>query len=86
MSSLLNKLQKDGSQLSGLDGKNSPIYDGKSQYQRDLAISQLDLDGKKPLEYNRQTIQIAGLTKSQLDLEGKTPEKYRNPETGVTYP
>ena len=89
MSSLLNKLQKDGSQLSLLDGKTSPVYNGRSQYQKDLETSQLDLDGKKPLEYNRQTIQIANLTKPKttkdLDLNGRTPEKYKNPETGATY-
>jgi len=73
---LLDKLQTGGSALTGLDGKSPKKYDGASQYQKDLATSQLDLDGKKPLEYNRQTVQIAGLAKSQLDLDGRTPDKY----------
>jgi hypothetical protein len=33
MSGILDKLQKDGSQLTGLDGKNAPIYTGESNYQ-----------------------------------------------------
>lgn len=74
MSTLLNLLNK-GSQLTQWDGKTPKSYDGASQYEIDLAKSQLDLDGKKPLQYDRQTIQIAGLEKSQLDLNGN-PIKY----------
>lgn len=73
---LLDKLTTAGSLLTNLDGKNSPKYDGISQYPEGLQKSQLDLDGKKPLEYDKKTVQIAGLTQSQLDLDGKTPSKY----------
>jgi hypothetical protein len=73
---ILDKLQTEGSLLTGLDGKTPTKYDGVSRYEQGLAESQLDLNGKKPLEYDRQTKQIAGLTKSQLDLEGKTPTQY----------
>ena len=40
---LLDKLQTQGSVLTDLDGKTPVKYDGVSQYQKDLAISQLDL-------------------------------------------
>ena len=52
---LLDKLQTAGSNLSAYDGKNPTQYDGVSQYQEDLAKSQLDLDGKQPLVYDRQS-------------------------------
>ena len=77
MSSLLNKLQTDGSQLTGLDGKSSPLYDRQSQYLEGLATSQLDLDGKKPLAYDGQSQYVKGLEESQLDLNGRTPAKYQ---------
>jgi hypothetical protein len=76
MSSLLNKLQKDGSQLTGLDGKSSPLYDGQSQYIKGLEESQLDLNGKKPLAYDRVSQYQLSLNRSLLDLDGKTPAKY----------
>ena len=40
---LLDKLQTAGSNLTNLDGKTPTKYDGASQYQKDLATSQLDL-------------------------------------------
>jgi hypothetical protein len=73
---LLDKLTKDGSLLTALDGKKPLEYDKVSNYPEQLSKSQLDLDGKKPLEYDKQTVQIASLTKSQLDLDGKNPNKY----------
>lgn len=76
MSSLLDKLQKDGSQLSGLDGKTAPIYSGESQYQKDLATSQLDLDGKTPLAYTGVSKYQESLDKSQLDV-GVVKAKYQ---------
>jgi hypothetical protein len=51
MSAILNKLQKDGSQLTGLDGKSSPLYDRQSQYLEGLETSQLDLNGRTPAKY-----------------------------------
>lgn len=77
MSAILNKLQKEGSTLTGLDGKNAPLYNGQTQYPKGLATSQLDLDGKKPLAYDGQSQYIKGLEESQLDLNGKTPAKYQ---------
>ena len=73
---LLDKLTKDGSLLTAMDGKKPLEYDKVSKYPEDLKKSQLDLDGKKPLEYDRQTVQIASLPYSQLDLDGKNPNKY----------
>jgi hypothetical protein len=72
---LLDLLNK-GSQLTQWDGKTPTSYDGASQYQQDLAVSQLDLDGKTPLAYDRLTQYQKGLAASQLDLDGKTPEQY----------
>ena len=69
---LLNK----GSQLTQWDGKTPKSFDGATQYQKDLAASQLDLDGKTPLAYDRLTQYQKSLAASQLDLDGKTPEKY----------
>lgn len=76
MSALLNKLQKDGSQLTGLDGKNSPLYNGQTQYPKGLATSQLDLDGKTPLAYDGQSQYQRGLEESQLDV-GNIRAKYQ---------
>jgi len=76
MSAILNKLQKDGSQLTGLDGKNAPLYNGQTQYPKGLATSQLDLDGKKPLVYDGQSQYIKGLEESQLDV-GNIKAKYQ---------
>jgi hypothetical protein len=81
MSALLNKLQKDGSQLTGLDGKNSPLYDGQSQYQKGLEESQLDVGNIKAKYQFLGAIRSAifvkkGLATSQLDLDGRTPSKY----------
>ena len=73
---LLDKLTKDGSLLTAMDGKKPLEYDKVSNYPEQLKKSQLDLDGKKPLEYDRQTVQIASLPYSQLDLDGKNPNKY----------
>lgn len=47
---LLDKLYQ-GSQLTDLDGATPKKFTGASQYQKDLAISQLDLDGKTPVKY-----------------------------------
>ena len=48
---LLDKLTKDGSLLTALDGKKPLEYDRLTQYQKGLATSQLDLDGKTPSKY-----------------------------------
>ena len=73
---LLDKLTKAGSVLTDFDGKNPSKYAGTSNYQKDLATSQLDLDGKTPTKYNGVSNYQKGLATSQLDLEGKTPIKY----------
>ena len=73
---LLDKLQTQGSVLTDLDGKTPIKYDGTSQYQKDLAISQLDLDGKTPIKYDGTSQYEKVLASSQLDLDGKTPIKY----------
>ena len=73
---LLDKLTKDGSLLTALDGKNPLEYDKVSNYPEGLKKSQLDLDGKKPLEYDKVSNYPEQLTKSQLDLDGKNPNKY----------
>ena len=73
---LLNKLTKDGSLLTAMDGKKPLEYDKVSNYPEDLKKSQLDLDGKKPLEYDKVSNYPEQLTKSQLDLNGKNPNKY----------
>jgi hypothetical protein len=73
---LLDKLTKAGSSLTGLDGKTPVKYDGASNYQKDLATSQLDLEGKTPTKYNGVSNYQKSLATSQLDLEGKTPNKY----------
>lgn len=72
---LLDLLNK-GSQLTQWDGKSPKAYDGASQYQQDLTVSQLDLDGKTPLAYDQLTQYQKSLAASQLDLDGKTPEQY----------
>ena len=51
MATSLLDLLNQGSQLTQYDGKTPPKYQGISQYQRDLAVSQLDLDGKTPPKY-----------------------------------
>jgi len=71
---LLDKLQTAGSNFSAYDGKNPTKYDGVSQYQEDLAKSQLDLDGKQPLVYDRQSNYETDLAISQLDLNGLAPK------------
>ena len=73
---LLDKLTKDGSLLTALDGKKPLEYDKVSNYPEGLKKSQLDLDGKKPLEYDKISNYPEQLTKSQLDLDGKNPNKY----------
>jgi hypothetical protein len=73
---LLDKLTKDGSLLTALDGKKPLEYDKVSNYPEGLKKSQLDLDGKKPLEYDKVSNYPEQLTKSQLDLDGKNPNKY----------
>ena len=73
---LLDKLTKDGSLLTALDGKKPLEYDKVSNYLEGLKKSQLDLDGKKPLEYDKVSNYPEQLTKSQLDLDGKNPSKY----------
>lgn len=69
-------LLKKGSQLTQWDGSNPKTFDGATQYQKDLATSQLDLDGKTPVAYDRLTQYQKSLAVSQLDLDGKTPPKY----------
>ena len=49
---LLDKLTTKGSVLTDLDGKTPLKYDGASNYQKDLATSQLDLNGKTPAKYS----------------------------------
>ena len=73
---LLDKLTKDGSLLTALDGKKPLEYDKVSNYPEGLKKSQLDLDGKKPLEYDKVSNYPEQLTQSQLDLDGKNPNKY----------
>ena len=73
---LLDKLTKDGSLLTAMDGKKPLEYDKVSNYPEGLKKSQLDLDGKKPLEYDKVSNYPEQLTKSQLDLDGKNPNKY----------
>ena len=73
---LLDKLTKDGSLLTSLDGKKPLEYDKVSNYPEGLKKSQLDLDGKKPLEYDKVSNYQEQLTKSQLDLDGKNPNIY----------
>ena len=73
---LLDKLTKAGSVLTDLDGKTPKSYDGISNYEKDLATSQLDLDGKAPLQYDGISNYEKDLAISQLDLNGKTPVKY----------
>jgi len=73
---LLDKLTKDGSLLTAMDGKKPLEYDKESNYPEQLTKSQLDLDGKKPLEYDKVSNYPEQLKKSQLDLDGKNPNKY----------
>jgi hypothetical protein len=75
---LLDKLTKDGSTLSGLDGITPPSYDGASQYELGLRTSQLDLDGKDPAKYDQLTAYQKGLALSRLDLDGLDPLPYLN--------
>jgi hypothetical protein len=71
---LLDKLQTQGSVLTDLDGKTPVKYDGASQYQKDLATSQLDLGGKTPVKYDGASQYQKDLATSQLDLVN--PTKY----------
>ena len=73
---LLDKLTTKGSVLTDLDGKTPLKYDGISNYEKDLAASQLDLNGKQPLKYDGISNYEKDLAASQLDLNGKTPAKY----------
>jgi hypothetical protein len=73
---LLDKLTTAGSVLTDLDGKTPVKYDGVSNYEKDLATSQLDLGGKTPLKYDGVSNYEKVLATSQLDLNGKTPVKY----------
>jgi hypothetical protein len=75
---LLDKLTKDGSTLSQFDGAQPPVYNGVSQYQEDLRVSQLDLDGKEPAKYDRASAYQKSLAFSQLDLDGLNPLPYLN--------
>ena len=75
---LLDKLTKDGSILSGLDGGAPSPYDGASQYEQGLKTSQLDLDGKDPAKYDQATAYQKGLALSKLDLDGLDPLPYLN--------
>ena len=62
---LLDKLTKDGSLLTAMDGKKPLEYDKESNYPEQLTKSQLDLDGKKPLEYDKVSNYPEQLKKSQ---------------------
>jgi hypothetical protein len=73
---LLDKLTTAGSVLTDLDGKTPKTYNGVSNYEKDLATSQLDLGGKQPLKYDGVSNYEKVLATSQLDLNGKTPAKY----------
>jgi hypothetical protein len=75
---LLDKLTKDGSTLSQFDGAQPPSYNGASQYQQDLRVSQLDLDGKEPAKYDQVSAYQKSLAVSQLDLDGVNPLPYLN--------
>ena len=48
---LLDKLTKDGSLLTAMDGKKPLEYDKVSNYPEQLTKSQLDLNGKNPNKY-----------------------------------
>ena len=48
---LLDKLTKDGSLLTALDGKKPLEYDKQTVQIASLTKSQLDLDGKNPNKY-----------------------------------
>jgi len=80
MSNLLDKLTKEGSLLSGLDGKKPLEYDGQTDQISSLKQSTLDLDGKTPLTYSGQTKLITLLSdpKVVLDLNGKKPITYKD--------
>jgi hypothetical protein len=75
---LLDKLTKDGSTLSQFDGAQPPSYNGASQYQQDLRVSQLDLDGREPAKYDQVSAYQKSLAVSQLDLDGVNPLPYLN--------
>ena len=74
----LKDLLIKGSQLTQWDGKTPKSYDGASQYQQDLRVSQLDLDGKDPAKYDQATAYQKGLALSKLDLDGLDPLPYLN--------
>ena len=71
---LLDKLTTAGSVLTDLDGKTPKAYDGISNYEKDLATSQLDLGGKQPLKYDGVSNYEKVLVTSQLDLNGLAPK------------
>ena len=48
---LLDKLTKDGSLLTAMDGKKPLEYDRQTVQIASLPYSQLDLDGKNPNKY-----------------------------------
>jgi hypothetical protein len=75
---LLDKLIKDGSSLSDLDGGTPSSYDGASNYKQDLKVSQLDLDGKEPAKYDQLSAYKKDLAISKLDLDGGDPLPYLN--------
>jgi hypothetical protein len=71
---LLDKLKTGGSNLSAYDGNQPLKYDQKSNYQADLAKSNLDLDGKQPKVYDKKSNYANDLAVSQLDLNGLKPK------------
>lgn len=74
---LLDLLNSRGSQLSDFDGKNPKPYDGASNYEQDLNLSQLDLDGKNPKKYDQTTSNLAPKVGSSVyDLPFQNPKIY----------
>jgi hypothetical protein len=69
-------LLNNGSQLTAYDGRTPASYDGASQFQKGLEVSQLDLNGRRPISFDGATQYERGLAVSQLDLDGRTPNRY----------
>lgn len=73
---LLDKLEKQGSTLTDVNGGSPTKMDLSSQATKIFQKSQLDLDGKKPEQMDLSSKFEKDLALSQLDLDGKTPSKY----------
>jgi len=73
---LLEKLQSQGSLLTSNDGETPSKYEGISQYEKDLAVSQLDIDPKKLKKYDGASQYKKDLETSLLDLDPTKVSKY----------